>query len=192
MKIVYNRRFLATPLIAKIMTRNITTPYLLPLLSLLATLSLATSNASADWLEEGDQFYFQTSLYTVHYDPQDDHNNKQNLINLELQKASQWLGGLALFKNSFGQSSQFAYLGYNWTIPYTREFMYFKFVGGLMHGYDGQYKDKIPLNQAGIAPAVIPSIGVRYKRVQSEIALFGGAGAMWTIGVNFPVSGGKE
>ncbi|MFD2229586.1 sn-glycerol-3-phosphate transporter [Alkalimarinus sediminis] len=174
------------------MTRNSITQNLLPLLSIIVSIALLVPNASADWLEEGDQFYFQTSLYTVHYDPQDEHNNKQELINVEFQKASQWLGGLALFKNSFGQSSQFAYLGYNWTIPYTREFMYFKFVGGLMHGYDGQYKDKIPLNQAGIAPAVLPSIGVKYKRVHSEIALFGAAGAMWTIGFNFPISGEKE
>ena len=158
-------------------------------ISQLMVLGFTTTNASAEWLEEGDQFYFQTSLYTVHYSPKDEHNNKQNLINLELQKASQWLAGLALFKNSFGQSSQFGYLGYNWTIPYTQDFMYFKFVGGLMHGYDGQYKDKIPLNQAGIAPAVIPSIGLRYKRIQSEIALFGAAGAMWTIGFNFPITG---
>jgi hypothetical protein len=184
--------FYSMPLMAGIMTRNTTTLYLLSLLSLSTTLSLLASSASADWLEEGDQFYFQTSLYTVHYDPQDDHNNKQNLVNIEFQKASQWLGGLAFFKNSFGQSSQLAYVGYNWTIPYTKEFMYFKFVGGLMHGYDGQYKDKIPLNEAGIAPAVIPSFGVKYKRVQSEITLFGAAGAMWTIGFNFPITGEKE
>ncbi|WP_250657217.1 sn-glycerol-3-phosphate transporter [Alkalimarinus coralli] len=158
-------------------------------LSLLFVLSVTSINVYGDWLEEGDQFYFQTSLYTVHFDPQDDHNNKQDLINLELQKASNWLGGLAFFKNSFGQNSQFAYLGYNWTIPHTQDFMYIKLVGGLMHGYDGKYKDKIPLNQAGVAPAILPSIGVRYKRVQSEIALFGAAGAMWTIGVNFPIAG---
>lgn len=177
---------------AEIMILKTNTYHLLSPISLLVTLCLASSSVAADWLEEGDQFYFQTSLYTVHYEPKDEHNNKQNLVNIEFQKASQWLGGFALFKNSFGQTSQFAYLGYNWTVPYTQEFMYFKFVGGLMHGYDGEYKDKIPLNQAGIAPAVMPSIGVKYKRIQSEVALFGAAGAMWTIGFNFPIAGEKE
>ena len=173
------------------MTRN-TCSSRLSLVCLSIIFFLPVFGVSADWLEEGDEFYFQTSLYTVHFDPQDDHNNKQNLINLELQKASRWLGGFAVFKNSFGQTSQFAYAGYNWIIPYTHEFMYFKLVGGLMHGYDGEYKDKIPLNEAGIAPAILPSVGVRYKRVQSEIAFFGAAGAMWTVGVNFPVSNNRE
>ncbi len=175
-----------------IMTRYTLFQYLLPLLCFSTTLSLAATSASADWLEEGDQFYFQTSLYTVHYDPQDDHNNKQNLINVELQKASQWLGGLAVFKNSFGQSTQFGYIGYNWTVPNTQKLMYFKFVGGLMHGYEGEYKDKIPLNEAGIAPAVVPSFGVRYKHIHSEVALFGGAGAMWTVGFDIPITANSE
>ncbi len=152
-------------------------------------LTQISSYAMADWLEEGDYFYFQTSLYTTHFDPKDEHNNHQHLINLELQKKSNWLVGLAFFDNSFGQPSEFGYIGYNWTIPSTNELLYAKLVGGLMHGYEGEHKDKIPLNEAGIAPAILPSFGIKYKRVHSEIALFGFAGAMLTIGVNFPIAG---
>jgi hypothetical protein len=61
--------------------------------------------AFADWFEEGDQFYFQTSLYTVHFEPKDDHNNNQKLINFEFQKNSNWLGGLAFFRNSLPSSA---------------------------------------------------------------------------------------
>ena len=132
-------------------------------------------------------FYFQTSLYTVHFEPKDEHNNDQKLVNLEFQKNTNWLGGLAFFKNSFGQPSQYAYGGYSWTIPATKQLLYTKLTAGLMHGYDGEYKDKIPLNENGIAPAIVPSLGIKYKSVHSELTLFGAAGVMLTLGYDFTI-----
>jgi len=152
---------------------------------------LLTQNATvsyADWLEEGDMFYFQTSLYTIHFEPKDEHNNHQKLLNFEFQKNTNWLGGLAFFKNSFGQPSQYVYGGYSWTIPSTNQLLYTKVTAGLMHGYDGEYKDKIPLNDNGIAPAIVPSLGIKYKSVHSELTLFGFAGMMLTLGYDFTIS----
>ena len=144
--------------------------------------------SSADWLEEGDMFYIQTSLYTVHFEPKDDHNNNQKLINFEFQKNTNWLGGIAFFDNSFGQPSQYLYGGYSWSIPSTNQLLYTKLTAGLMHGYDGEYKDKIPLNENGVAPAIVPSLGIKYKSIHSELTLFGAAGMMLTLGYSFTVS----
>ena len=158
------------------------------LLTHLSILTLSISNPSAaGFIGEGDSLYLQTSLFSIHFKPADDHNNNQHLINLEYTKASGWLFGLALFSNSFGQSSQFLYGGYNWTLPKTRELAYFKLTGGLLHGYTGEHEDAVPFNDLGISPAILPSLGVKYKRFQSELVLFGTAGMMLTVGVNFPL-----
>ncbi len=155
--------------------------------ALLFALALAPLESRAGVFNEGDAIFLQTSLWTMHFSPSDDHTNNQRLINVELDKASGWIFGFAYFANSFDQPSQYLYAGYSWTLPKTRELAYFKLSGGLLHGYKGEHKDAIPYNSAGIAPAILPSFGVKYKRFQSEVTLFGTAGMMLSIGVNFPI-----
>ena len=64
--------------------------------------------------------------------------------------------------------------------------LFIKVTAGLVHGYRGQYQDKIPFNKSGIAPVIIPSVGYCVVRVCSEVVFFGAAGAMFTIGVTIP------
>lgn len=126
----------------------------------------------------------QTSLYTKHFDPDPDHNNNQNLIGVEMIFENDWLAGVAVFDNSFGQPSQFVFMGKSWPILKSRHW-YFKLVGGLLHGYKEPYEDKIPLNSLGVAPAIIPSLGFRYRRVFTEVNLAGTAAVTVTAGVSF-------
>ena len=64
--------------------------------------------------------------------------------------------------------------------------LYLKVVAGIVHGYHGQYRDKIPLNHSGFAPAIIPSVGYCVSRVCSEVVLIGGAGVLFTPAVTIP------
>ena len=138
-----------------------------------------------------DRFYLQTSVATRHFSPSPEHDNTQQLVNAEWRFNSfaatgQWLAGAALFDNSFGQSSQYVYGG--WLVrPFEGlQPFYFKITAGALHGYKDQYKDKIPFNSSGVAPAIIPSMGYCYNRVCGELVLFGGAGVMLTLGVTVP------
>lgn len=138
-----------------------------------------------------DRFYFQTSVATRHFSPSPDHDNSQQLVNAEWRFNSfaatgQWLAGAALFDNSFGQPSQYVYGG--WLVrPFEGlQPLYFKITAGLLHGYKDPYKDKIPFNNSGVAPAILPSMGYCINRVCSELVLFGGAGVMLTLGVTLP------
>lgn len=158
---------------------------------LVILLALAPLAVNAGVFEKGDAIFLQTSLWTVHFRPSEDHINNQRLLNAELDKASGWVFGFAYFHNSFNQASQYLYAGHSWTIPKTREWAYFKLTGGLLHGYKGEHQDAIPFNNSGIAPAILPSIGVKYKRFQSELMLFGTAGMMLSLGFNFPIGGSK-
>jgi hypothetical protein len=140
------------------------------------------SDSGSGWKIKG--WSIQTSLYTKHWDPDEDHNNHQNLIDAELTFENDYLVGLAFFKNSFGQSSQFLYIGKTWGLFHSEHF-YFKLVGGLLHGYKEPFEDKIPLNGLGIAPAIIPSFGFRYKHFMTEVQIAGTSAITITAGLRF-------
>lgn len=144
-------------------------------------LLVITNSVSALEIEE---WRFRTSLYTKHWDPDPEHVNNSKLINLEFETTNKWFYGLAWFDNSFGQPSQYVYGGYKWRL-FSRDWAYFSLSGGLLHGYKEPYEDKIPLNELGVAPAILPTFGVKYKRVFGEIQILGLAAVTVTAGFSF-------
>lgn len=133
-----------------------------------------------------DRFFLATSVYTKHFYFDPAHNNQQHLIQGEWNMTEQWLAGAALFENSFGQPTQYVYGGYRFRPLAELQPLYLKVTAGLVHGYTGQYQNKIPLNNSGIAPVIIPSVGYCLSRFCSELVIFGAAGALITIGVTIP------
>lgn len=138
-----------------------------------------------------DRFYVQTSVATVHFDSDPDHDNTTSLIYGEWRLPQrwlegQWLVGAAFFDNSFGQSSQFVFGGLLWRpIEKAPEF-YIKVAAGVIHGYTGEFQNKIPANSSGYAPGIVPAVGYCYNRFCGEMILFGTAGMLWTIGMTLP------
>lgn len=61
-----------------------------------------------------------------------------------------------------------------------------KVSGGLIYGYKGAYKDKIPFNNYGLAPAIIPAMGYQINARDSvQIMLLGDAGFVLAWGLTF-------
>ena len=140
------------------------------------------ADESSGWKISG--WGIQTSLYTKHWDSEPDHTNHQKLIGPELFFENNYLVGLAIFRNSFDQPSQFLYIGKTWRL-FRTDWLYFKLVGGLLHGYKEPYEDKIPFNGLGVAPAILPSFGIRYKHVMLEAQIAGTAAITITGGLRF-------
>ncbi len=145
-------------------------------------------NAPEPWLT--DRWYFQFAYYTwhFHYDP--DHQQSY-LLDMEYRLNErwldgQWIAGLALFQNSFGQFSQYLYGALQWRPWKEQPPFYVKVSAGLLHGYKGEYRDKVPFNHYEIAPAIIPSVGYCYVRYCGEFVLLGANAALFTIGVTVP------
>ena len=134
--------------------------------------------------EEGARWLLQTSIYTTHFNNRP-HNNHQKLLNLEYQRSDQWVVGGAVFDTSFDQPAQYLYFGKLWRPFETEPLIHVKLTGGLIHGYKGEFRDKIPLNSRGVAPAIIPAVGLSGNHISGEVVLFGVAGAMVTLGVLF-------
>ena len=144
-------------------------------------LLIAVGNASAMEIQE---WRFRTSLYTKHWSDDPDHVNDQKLINIEFATTTRWIYGFAHFDNSFGQPSQYLYAGYSWPL-FGKDWAYFILSGGVLHGYKEPYEDKIPLNELGFAPAIVPTFGLRYKRVFTEVQILGTAAVTVTAGFSF-------
>lgn len=155
------------------------------LTAVLSGLLFFAVNAYAE--TSNNNLYIQTSLFTQHYKPKDDHNNNQKLVNLEYRNGDDELYGIALFQNSFDQFTQYLYYGRQWPIQSINENLYFSLTGGLIHGYKGEEKNEIPLNDLGVAPAILPIFGYRYQRIETQVILFGLAGYTLTLGFNIPI-----
>jgi hypothetical protein len=133
------------------------------------------------------RWLIQTSLFTDHFDTEQQHTNNQRLIGVEWWAADNWILGAASFRNSFDQPSQYVYMGKLWRPLDSYPLVHLKLTWGILHGYKGQYKDKVPFNSDnGIAPLLLPSIGLSGKRFTTDLVLFGTAGALLTIGVLVP------
>lgn len=149
-------------------------------LSLVGLNVTATEDTSAD--DEGF-WLVQTSVYTRHFSPDPEHTNRQDMLGLERNEASGLVYGGATFRNSFGQRSFYGYAGKRFdssTHP-----VYLKVTGGLLKGYKDEYRDKIPLNRYGIAPVIIPAVGVNLGPVNAEAILLGASAVMLTVGIRF-------
>lgn len=138
-----------------------------------------------------DRFYFQTSIYTAHFNPSDEHNNHSYLANLEYRfdktwLEGQWIAGGASFKNSFSQWCQYLYGGLLWRPFVDAQPLYFKLTAGLLHGYKEPYEDKIPYNFNGFGPGILPAVGYCHDRYCTELIIYGTAGLMLTLGVTLP------
>ncbi len=127
---------------------------------------MMTGTASAyDWLDgfsvkkkEGDQYALLVSPYTRHYNEDPEHSHVW-LVGIERQRTDGSLAGIAYFSNSFGQPSGYYF---PWGMAY-REFLGLpqltaKVTAGVLYGYTGIYKDKVPFNYGGFSPAIVPAL----------------------------------
>jgi hypothetical protein len=138
-----------------------------------------------------DRFYIQTSVATVHFHSDPKHDDTQKLIYGEWRLPQRFLDGQVIvgasfFDNSFGQPSQFVFGGLLWRPAEKVPELYVKVAAGVIHGYKGEFKNKIPYNHSGYAPGIVPAVGYCYNRFCGEMIVFGGAGMLWTLGMTVP------
>jgi hypothetical protein len=125
------------------------------------------------------------SPYTYHWHYNPDHK-RVFLGAIDRHIIGNRFCGLALFTNSFGQNSAYLYAGKQWDGFGGNPQIFSKVTAGLIYGYHGQYKDKIPFNNYGIAPAIIPSVGYKFSPNQSaQIFVLGAAGLLFAYGYSY-------
>ncbi len=131
------------------------------------------------------RWLIRTSIYTTHFNHDPEHNNDSQLIGLDyyLSEDRDWLVGGNTFRNSWDQRSVYLYAGRRFDWVENR--LYGKLTAGVLWGWRGEHQDAILFNQLGVAPAIIPAVGVQAGRFTSEFIIFGINGLMINIGAYF-------
>lgn len=141
-------------------------------------------HAVAGAQDERGQWTLITSNLVSHYRSNPDHNNHPGMIGLEYRRpGSGWLVGGITFSNSFSQRSHYAFVGRRFearNLP-----VYAKVTGGLIQGYRGEFRDRIPFNRLGVAPAVVPTVGIQVDRFSTEVAVLGNSALALMVNFDF-------
>jgi hypothetical protein len=118
------------------------------------------------------------SPYTYHFRYSEEHRYVW-AVGAERQGDNGWLYGGSYFSNSFGQPSAYAYVGERYDDVLNTDALFFQWSAGLMYGYKGKFKNKVPLNYNGFSPGAVVSLGWTLDRQNSVQAnLLGDAGVM--------------
>jgi len=81
-------------------------------------------------------------------------------LGLERETSDHTLYGLALFSNSYGQPSAYAYYGRVYSkVDGWPESLYLKLTAGVIYGYVKPYEEKMLVSYQGFAPVIVPGIG---------------------------------
>ena len=97
----------------------------------------------------------------------------------EWQRNDDWLGGASFFSNSFGQPSSYVYVGKRFPTMFGVNELFGQLSAGILYGYVGKYKKKVPLNYNGFSPGALASMGWQFnKNTSTAVHLLGDAGFM--------------
>ena len=94
--------------------------------------------------------------------------------------------GLSVFDNSFGQFSQYLYVGKNWypfdKVPYFR----FRLTAGVVHGYSGEHQDISPIYWGDAwALGAVPGFGYQKGNFGFDVAVLSASGLLFLVGYEF-------
>lgn len=117
-------------------------------------------------------WYLSVSPYMHHWYPKPEHRHVW-LLGIERYDADNSVMGFAVFRNSYGDPTAYAYpWGQNYPNFLGIEKLTAKWSAGLLYGYVGQWKDKVPLNYNGFSPAIIPALSWKLPSgYEAQIAL---------------------
>ena len=115
--------------------------------------------------------------YTIHFSYNPEHKDVF-LVGMEHEHANGVVWGGTLFDNSFGQPSIYAFAGqrlYRWS---RWDALYAEWTVGILYGYTGEYKHKVPLNVA---------IGWKFTpTLAGQVNILGTSGLMFQLSVDLP------
>ncbi len=129
------------------------------------------------------------SPYTLHFsdavkekdnEPDDIKHSYVWAVGAEKMLDERYLAGASFFSNSFGQPSQYVYVGAKFRPIDTHPKLFTKITGGILHGYKEPYDKKIPINtKNGWGIGATLSAGWDFnKNFGAQLNMLGTAGLM--------------
>ena len=145
----------------------------------------ALATQASDTRDNESHWYVQAGAY-VHLDHNDDYSGAPLFGGIEHHRMDDWFGGLSVFNNSYGQFTQYLYLGkklHPWkSHPEAR----IKLSNGIAHGYRGEHHDTLPIRWGGSwGLAFVPAIGYQKDRVGYDVVILKASGLLFLVGYEF-------
>ncbi|MEJ7139222.1 hypothetical protein [Amphibiibacter pelophylacis] len=160
------------------------------LASLSLTASLLCSQASAQGVmpTPGDDVAYtswQFSPLTLHFHPSPEHKHAVSVAYEQTLKDNH-TRSLVLFTNSFGQPSvYFSPWGQRFDNLLGQPNLFAKWNAGIIYGYRGEYKDKVPFNHGGFSPGLFVALGYRFSpQTEVQVNLLGTAAVQFQMNFN--------
>jgi hypothetical protein len=143
-----------------------------------------------DWnfniFDDPGSYRLMVSPYMGHFRPSPEHKPVWAL-GVERQRNDGRVAGAAYFRNSFGQPSGYVYVGQHYDGIWDTPQWTAQWTAGLLYGYVGKYKKKVPLNVNGFSPGAVLSTGWQFtKDASAELHLLGDAGVMLQLSYRLP------
>ena len=139
--------------------------------------SIARAEEGTDWLGPG---YWRAALspFSLHFRYSAEHRYVW-AMGVERQRSDDWLAGASYFRTSFGQPSSYVYVGKRFSGLLGEPQLFAQASAGMLYGYRGPYKNKVPLNHNGFSPGALASLGWQFnKNYAATVHLLGDAGMM--------------
>ncbi len=158
---------------------------LLVLLTLVPSVHAQADQASLDNVDDSRRWlYAQVGAYG-HYSDDEDFDGAPLMLTVEIRNSRNRLYGLSLFNNSFGQFSQFAYVGWEYPLPKLHRYARAKLAVGLVHGYRDEFEGELPLSFGNFAPGLVPAIGFKKDGLGVDLVVLSNAALMIAVGKDF-------
>ena len=145
----------------------------------------SNSNSASGWMFGFAPYNWHFSDAKKEHDWEPDNQDHAYVWLLQAEKSlnERNVAGFAVFNNSFGQFSQYAYYGWRFRPFDSTPGLFFKVTAGVIHGYKYPYNKKIPLNNKnGWGITAIPAVGYDFsKNWGGQINVLGTAGVMFQI-----------
>jgi len=125
------------------------------------------------------------SPYTYHWNYSPEHK-PVFMVSMHEHLPGNRLCGISLFSNSFGQPSAYVYAGQQFDQLFGSPQLSLNVTAGILYGYVGQYKDKVPFNHHGFSPAIIPALSYSLgPRDALQLDILGKAAVMFAYARKF-------
>ena len=134
---------------------------------------------------DGDRVMLEFGPYVAHRVDNDGHNQWPHLVGVEWESGSHWLGGAAVFRNSYYQNAAYVYAGSRWFLNPVNQNLYVKLTAGVVFGYKDPFEDRVPVNNNGYGLGIVPALGYQLGRANAQIVFLGTAAVTLTFGYDF-------